>query len=331
MKHIALFILIIFISGCSSPSEKRSDIVSDTLTQQIKDTSVQQRSMKADSSVPAVKGSYEEAYNKALMLWDVKLEELEIKTSYGKAHVIACGPPDGEVLVLLHGMNASSTMWYPNVKSLSEHYRIYAIDFFMEPGKSACSSSVNDTRNFVNWYHEIFDGLKLKKFNLVGASRGGWLAVNIALHSPSQINKMVLLSPAQTFVWIVPGPKIIFNLAYAVFPKRKKLRSVMETMTYDIDKIQQSYIDQYYIATKEAGVDKCFLEMTPFSNKELRSLKMPVMVLIGDNDIINNGRSLKNAKHLLPKAETHTIKNAGHFLSVDQPEVVNKLILDFLK
>ena len=64
------------------------------------------------------------AYNKALKLWKTPFHEVNIKTSFGNAHVIVSGAKDAEPLVLLHGMNASSTMWYPNVKALSKNYRV---------------------------------------------------------------------------------------------------------------------------------------------------------------------------------------------------------------
>jgi pimeloyl-ACP methyl ester carboxylesterase len=57
---------------------------------------------------------------------------------------------------------------------------------------------------------------------------------------------------------------------------------------------------------------------------------VPILVLIGDQDIINNNKSIEKAKRLLPIVEVEKIKNAGHFLSIDQPEIVNKRILDFL-
>jgi pimeloyl-ACP methyl ester carboxylesterase len=275
--------------------------------------------------------SYEQAYDKALTLWKVPFQQMNLKTSYGTAHVFVSGPVDAPGLVLLHGMNASSAMWYPNIAALSKEYRIYAIDFFMEPGRSVCEGDVNDTKQIINWYYEIFDQLKLKTFNLIGASRGGWLAVNIALRSPERVNKMALLSPAQTFIWIRPGTKIIENVLYTISPKRKRLRGVLETMTFNIEKIEQDYIDLYYLSTKKATVNKCFLQMTPFSEKQLGSLHMPVLVLIGDKDIINNDKSLDIARTAFSNGKSEKIKNAGHFLSVDQADVVNEKLLDFLK
>jgi pimeloyl-ACP methyl ester carboxylesterase len=57
---------------------------------------------------------------------------------------------------------------------------------------------------------------------------------------------------------------------------------------------------------------------------------MPVLLLIGDNDIINNQNSIERAKKNMKNVETAIIKDAGHFLSIDQSEIVNKKILDFL-
>jgi pimeloyl-ACP methyl ester carboxylesterase len=326
LKFFTLLIIAFSIFGCSTETEKKIDaeteikvVTSDTLIE--KSTVAQIKYVELD---------YIHAYDTALTLWQIPFIEKDINTKFGNAHIIISGPQNGEPLVLLHGMNASSTMWYPNIKSLSEQYRVYAIDFFLEPGKSLNTGNVYETSQIMEWYDEIFDQLDLKKISLLGASRGGWLALNIALHSQSRVNKIILLSPAQTFIWIKPGPKIINNVEYSLIPKRKRLRNVLETLTFDVDKISQIYIDQYFIATQISTINQSFMQMRPFSNKQLKSLSMPILVLIGDNDIINNDKSIDEAKKLLPNVQTGTIKNAGHFLSFDQPDVVNKRILDFL-
>jgi pimeloyl-ACP methyl ester carboxylesterase len=322
IQQTILALLLVYLCACGSGTKKENT------------TATIQDSLKGSDSTAIVRNeklTYLQSYDRALQLWKTPFEERDIKTSFGSAHVIISGPPNAAPLVLLHGMNASSTMWYPNIRSLSENHRAYAIDFLLEPGKSLCEGEVSSTDQIVNWYYEIFDQLQLSKFSIIGASRGGWLAMNIALHSQSRINKIVLLSPAQTFTWIKPRMRIITNISYSINPKRRKLRNVLETMTANVDNINQAYINQYYIATTKATMSKCMLQMTPFSDKQLGSLKIPVLVLIGDNDIINNEKSLERAKKLIPGVETGIIKQAGHFLSMDQPETVDREILDFLQ
>lgn len=329
MKHlpklIGLMLVLLFFIACDSATEHEKVVV--TAPSKSKTPFVN----RIDTTDPKYKNfPYLLAYDKALMLWGIPFEENDLVTKFGKAHVITCGPENAEPIVLLHGMNASSTMWYPNIKALSENHRVYAIDFLLEPGKSVCENDITETSQIVSWYYEIFDSLKLKKFSLLGASRGGWVATNIALKDPERINKMILLSPAQTFIWIRPGVKAFNNIAYTISPKRRRLRNVMETMTNNIDNISQVYINQYYIATQDATISKCFIQMRPFSDNELKTLNMPVLVLIGDHDIINTKKSLERATNLIKKCEVGTIKNAGHFLSMDKADLVNQIMIGFL-
>ncbi|HEX8517185.1 MAG TPA: alpha/beta hydrolase [Bacteroidia bacterium] len=323
--YLLSFSSLLLFAACSNDNTNNETAGEEQSLQQ-----PEQQSNDSTALVKKEKLTYIQSYDRALSLWKTPFEEKDIRTKYGNAHVIISGAENAPPLVLLHGMNASSTMWYPNIIALSSQYRVYAVDFLLEPGKSLCNAEIEGTDAIVSWYMGIFDELGLKKFSIVGASRGGWLSINIALHAPSRINKIVLLSPAQTFTWIIPNPKILKNITYTLSPKRKKLRHVLETMTSNVDNISQVFINQYYIATREATVNKCMLQMTPFSEDELRSLKMPVLVLIGDKDIINGKKSMEKARRLIPGVQTEMISRAGHFLSIDQAEEVNKKVLAFL-
>ena len=284
-----------------------------------------------EADIIVSKSAYEKAYDEALVLWKVPFERKMIKTAYGNAHVIATGPKDAEVVILLHGMNASSTMWYPNIESLSRKYRVYAIDFLLEPGRSEKLGEVESTKQIMDWYSEIFDSLDIEKFALVGASRGGWTALNIALREKENVTKIALLSPAQTLSWIPPGKDLLSNLIYTAKPKRRNLRKVLKTVSTDVDNIDQRFIDQYYLGTLDAKINKVFIEMTPFDDSELNSINVPVLVLIGDDDFINKEKNLVRAREVFSTVETKVVSKAGHFLSMDQAKEVNNLLLDFLK
>jgi pimeloyl-ACP methyl ester carboxylesterase len=289
---------------------------------------------EADSSVFKTKEGeklYLEAYEKTMTLWPVKYEEVDLETDFGKAHVTTSGPERGSPLVLMHGMNASSTMWYPNIKDLSAEYRVYAIDFIAEPGKSVRKKEIKTKEDIVNWYSEVFNKLGLKQFDIVGASRGGWMSILLSLETEFKINKIILLSPAQTFVMVKPKPEVIKNAYFVFAPERKKLRSTLKTMTYDVDKINKLYIEQYYVCMENIKKETEFLKMDVFSDEELKKLKPSVFLMIGDNDIINNKECLERAEKNIPKIESQIVNKAGHFLNIDQAEKVNEEMLRFLK
>ncbi len=275
--------------------------------------------------------AYFEAYDEALSLWGIDYDELYIPTSYGTAHVVVSGPKNGEPLVLLHGMNASSTMWYPNAKTLAADYRIFAIDLIIEPSKSYKTAEFEKIDDISLWYQEVFNALQLQSYHLVGASRGGWIAVNLALHNQEKIKSMVLLSPAQTFIWIRPSVGLLKNIVNIFSSQEKKTIRSLETMSTNVGNIEKKYLDQYLIATEKDSINKFMIKMKPFSKGDFQKLRMPVLVLIGDDDMINNEKTIRLAKEDIPRGEGEVISNAGHFLSIDQASTVNDRIVSFLR
>lgn len=304
-------LLLLIITGCSSTKNaKFDDYIFKTKSE---------------------KQAYINSYNKALKLWDIPYSEENIKTSYGTAHVILAGPKNGKDLVLLHGMDASSTMWYPNIKPLAKNHRIYAIDFMMEPGKSTLTSKSLSSEDIVILYNEIFDHYKLKKFDIVGASRGGWIATLLATQKGNSIDKVVLLSPAQTFKFIDKVGKTTSALMLKLFPSEKKFGKTLNTFSSHPEKISPVYKKQFYLANKYAKSNSSMFKMHPFSDDELKSISDPVLVLIGDHDVINSEESLERANKYLTKSKTKIIKDAGHFLSIDQSRIVNDAMINFLE
>lgn len=307
---LQLFFIFLLTSCASSKKEKFEDYVFKT---------------KSD------KQNYISAYNKALKLWDITYTEENVKTSFGTAHVVIAGPKNGKDLVLLHGMDASSTMWYPNIKALAKNHRIYAIDFLMEPNKSTLTAKPLSKEEIVICYNEIFNHYKLKKFDIIGASRGGWIATLLAVQEKNSIDKIILLSPAQTFKFIDKMGKTTTALMLKLFPSEKKFGKTLETFSTHPEKISPIYKRQFYLANKYAKSNSSMLKMTPFSDDELKSIQNPVLVLIGDQDVINSEESLERAKKYLIKSNTVMIKDAGHFLSIDQSKFVNDAMINFLE
>jgi len=309
--YCRLIIILFLVTSCASTKKaKFEDYVFKTKSEELK---------------------YETAYNKALKLWDIPYTEENVSTSFGTAHVIIAGPKNGKDLVLLHGMDASSTMWYPNIKALAKNHRIYAIDFIMEPNKSHLTAKPLSSEEIVIWYNEIFKHYKLKKFDIVAASRGGWIATLLATQKTNSIDKIVLLSPAQTFKFIDKVGKTTTALMLKLFPSEKKFGKTLKTFSTHPEKISPVYKRQFYLANKYAKSNSSMFKMTPFSVKELESIQNPVLVLIGDKDVINSEESLERAQKYLANCKTKTIKDAGHFLTIDQSKITNDAMINFLE
>ncbi len=270
------------------------------------------------------------AYDKTMEQWNVAFEELYVETSKGTAHVIVSGPEEGTSVVLMNGMAASSTMWYPNAKALASKHRVFAIDLIIEPGKSYKTNDIKNIDGINIWYQEVFNKLQLESYHLIGTSRGGWLATDLAIHD-TRVKSVILLSPVQTLAWLHPSAGLLKNMLNIFYPKHKRAMRTMETLSNDPSKIDKDYIEQYRLALENDSLNKFMGQMRPFSRKELRSLDMPVLVLVGDRDLFNTKRSVRKAEKYISKVEGEVISNSGHFLTIDQTELVNEKMLNFLR
>jgi pimeloyl-ACP methyl ester carboxylesterase len=101
----------------------------------------------------------------------------------------------------------------------------------------------------------------------------------------------------------------------------------MSTNTSNID---PRYKKQFLLGSKIAENPGLIFKFKPFGRKELESLNMPVLILVGDQDIINKKSIVEKASESISGAETSVIPDAGHFLTMDQIEITNNRISEFM-
>jgi pimeloyl-ACP methyl ester carboxylesterase len=68
-----------------------------------------------------------------------------------------------------------------------------------------------------------------------------------------------------------------------------------------------------------------------FSDDEWKELQMPVLLLIGDHEIMYEAtKAIGEAKRRFPNLQAELIRDAGHFLLNDQVQQVNQKVMIFL-
>ncbi|MBS4172228.1 alpha/beta hydrolase [Bacillus sp. FJAT-49736] len=274
------------------------------------------------------KRRYYKSYDRSLERWKVKTESFYIGTSFGKTHVLACGPKDAPPLVLLHGMTVSSTMWFANAPIWSQNFRVFAIDITGDFGKSECTKPISSTEHINVWLNEVLDALKLNDIFLVGHSMGGWISLQFSLHS-NRVKKLVLLAPVMSFAslnWRFPiklFPSLWFRNSFFI----RALYNWMFAKGNEPDEI----LYQQFLCGYKYG--KIQLRVVPkvFNRTELEQLLPETLLLIGDGEVVYS--STKKATQYasnFPKVKTKLIPNCSHCLPAEQKDIVNELVNDFL-
>lgn len=286
---------------------------------------------------PEGEAAYLAAYDAAMALWPVPYEEIEIPGRFGTTHVVISGPKDAPPLVLLHGYLVTLTMWSPNIADFSKDYRVYAIDVMGQPGKSIPDPDepIRDAADFVAWLSATLNGLNLDCISLVGMSFGGWLALNLAMAAPERVRKLVLLSPGASFQPLVMQFSLR-GMLMGLFPTRLTANSLMGWMGFKDtpgDTGTQRMLDLFYFGMKHFRLPQETMRVMPtvFSDDELRALHVPVLLLIGDREVIYDpAKALARARALLPNFEGELVPRSSHDMCSSQHRIVDERVLDFL-
>jgi pimeloyl-ACP methyl ester carboxylesterase/membrane protease YdiL (CAAX protease family) len=277
------------------------------------------------------KAAFLAAYDAAMKRWPVPYEEMDVPGRFGMTHVIISGPKDAPPLVLLHGYWATSTMWTANIADLSHDHRVYALDVMGQPSKSVPAEPIRDAAGYVAWLTATLNALQLGRVCLVGMSFGGWLALAYAVSAPDRVEKLVLLSPGGLLPMVRQ-----FNLRgmlMVLIPTRALVNSFMRWLGFT-GIGTQPVLDLMYLGLKHfrVPVETSRVMPTVFSDDELRAIRVPTLLLIGDHEVISDpAKALARARRLIPDFHGELVPRSRHEMCVSQYQIVDPTVLDFLK
>ena len=279
--------------------------------------------------------TYLAAYKAAMKSWPVLWEEIEVSNRFGTTYIVVSGPEDAPPLILLHGFFTTLILWTPNIADLSRSYRVYAIDIMGNRNKSVPNEPISTTDDIVEWLSETLNELGLHSVYLAGMSFGGWLSIKYALAEPERVNKLILISPAASLQPLVKQfiPRAILS---SLPPKKFWFYSFMGWMGLKRGpdhEFSERLLDMMWLGGKYIKMSAETMRVMPtvYSDEELSELRMPVLLLIGENEVIYNAKkALTRAKRLIRDISGDLVPDCGHDISFSQYEIVNERILIFL-
>lgn len=272
------------------------------------------------------------AYEATLSLWDVPHQALEVTTSFGLTHVNTAGSEAAPPLLLIHGAQISSPVWYPNVGPLSRHFRVYAPDVVDQMGRSVPTRRLKTAQDCANWLTELLDALHLERVILIGHSQGGWQALKLASTAPERVERLVLLSPSGS-LGRMRWQFMLHMLPVFIRPTKSSFYRAFQWMTTMPLGEFHPLAEQFMIGAQTYKPEELSLgAVSLFSDEALQRLTMPTLLLIGDHDgTCRPTVELERARRLIPQVDAELIVGGGHLFPVDQAAATNARILAFLK
>ncbi|WP_230202549.1 alpha/beta fold hydrolase [Paenibacillus ihumii] len=277
-----------------------------------------------------------DSYDKLLSAWETSFKERDIETTYGQTHMIIAGDPQHPPLLLFHGTaDNSAMMWVYNIKELAEKFYVIAVDAIGGSGKSEPNLNYGHQFDQVRWIDEIVSVLDMESLNVCGVSYGAYLSYYYTLKRPDKVNKAICLAgriPSSQFE--IMSKMMAAFLPEALLPSEKHCKKLLRKLS------GPNYIK---FAENEVLITHWYYLLRYFNNKSMMHHKIAIMddaaeiakargkllFLIGKYD------RLSNYPQAIKKLEDNElnykiIKDAGHALNHELPEIINEEIISFL-
>ncbi|NQT05528.1 MAG: alpha/beta hydrolase [Dehalococcoidia bacterium] len=249
---------------------------------------------------------------------------------------------DGFPLVLSHEFAGTCKSWEPQVRFFSRRYRVITYNQRGFPPSDVPQKASDYSQDIlVEDLYQLLSYLGIKQAYVGGCSMGGNVALNFGIAHPEMTRAMIMVASGagttgrDTFVpsleetarQLEAGGWKAMAKQYAQGPnriqyKRKDPRG------------WQDFVDELAAHSNEGSVHlirEVIIKRPPVSELEakLKQLKTPALIMIGDEDEWCIDPALIMKKHM-PGAGLLVFPQSGHVINLEEPDIFNRALLDFL-
>ncbi|RYY39639.1 MAG: alpha/beta hydrolase [Chitinophagaceae bacterium] len=257
----------------------------------------------------------------------------------GSIHYVESGR--GRALIFLHAGFQDVGMWRDQLLHFNRDYRVIALDL---PGHGATVDGKR-TPAADSVLLALMDGLQIEKAALIGLSFGSAVALEFASKHPERVTKLVMAAPA------VAGIEEVQELhptTLEAFNGMMQLLADKDTAAAAAHFVKSWYIGpnrtQQTVPSKlyEYGLTTTLRNMRnhhasgwagfskPLPVQRIASLKVPLLLLVGSNDLPQVAMVSAYIRKVLPDTKEVIFPGAAHMLNVEQPERFNRVVRRFL-
>jgi pimeloyl-ACP methyl ester carboxylesterase len=243
----------------------------------------------------------------------------------------------GTPVVLLHAFPLDGRMWAPQVEALAGSYQLIVPDLrgFGAAGEQAVEEAGMDL--LADDVARLLDDRGLDRVVLGGLSLGGYVALAFVRRHADRLGGLLLLD-TKASADTEPARADRLRMAERVLaegtgflPEAMVPRLLGKTSLEE----RPELVEHVTVLTREqdpravAGAQRG-MAARPEATDVLAGIAVPTLVMHGEEDAIIGPEVGRELAAAIPDARFLLVERAGHLASMEQPEVVNEALLDFL-
>jgi len=238
----------------------------------------------------------------------------------------------GTPLVLIHPFPSDSTLYTPQISSLSSQFTLILIDMYGFGLSDPTDGTLYPMESYADDVSDVLDELKITKAIIGGESMGGWITLSFLKKYPSKVIGLIL-SNTDSIVQdpaTVPSWQASIDRIKAEGPTGFVLDFVPNAMSENATEDQVEFLKSVMLKQKANGmVSALQAVITRTDNSHtLLNIDFPTLIITGDGDkVIAPVESEFMSR--LPKNAKLVVFESGHITSVERAEDWNQAVLDF--
>ena len=234
----------------------------------------------------------------------------------------------GTPVLFLHGAGGVP-VWLPFFDAIADGYELLVPEHpgFGGSDDPAWIRSIPDLAMF---YLEFLEERGIEKYHLIGNSLGGWTAAEMLVRDRSRCQSLTLLAPAGIRIKDMPGgdlfiwnPEETIRNIYYDQALAERLLAMKPT-----DEQMDVLLKNRFTTTKFGWQPRWY---NPDLEKWLHRIKLPSLVIWGENDKVFPAAYAELWRERLPDARVLRLEKCGHLPHVEQADTVTARVRAFLK
>jgi pimeloyl-ACP methyl ester carboxylesterase len=244
-------------------------------------------------------------------------------------------PGSGPPLLLIAGIPAVADDWSLLSERLSATRRVIAYDN-RGSGRSTVTPGPYSTRLLAEDAVGLLDALGIDQADVFGMSIGGMIAQELAIGWPERVRRLVL-GCTHAGVRHAQRPPRETGLAFAMDTDDWALRMRTLAPLAFASKVDRSLLDGFIAKKSRDAQDpngyraQIAAVLAHDSAARLAQVQSPTLVLTGDDDRVIPGESSRLLGERIPDSRLRIVPGAGHLFFIEQPELTERLLTDFLR
>jgi 3-oxoadipate enol-lactonase len=230
----------------------------------------------------------------------------------------------GPALLLVPGIPAISSDWFPFADRLSERFQVVAYDN-RGSGRSDAPPDLYSTRELAADAAAVLDALGLERAHVFGVSLGGMIAQEFALAFPERVNRLVLgCTHASTQAAVRPRREVSLAFAFETDDWAERMRALAPfAFSPNVD----PQLLAEFITKKSSDVQPnhgyggqvaAVLEHDALDRLDV--IERPTLVITGSQDAVIPAVNSETLRERIPGAQLDVIDGAGHLFFIERPE-----------